>query len=146
MRPPTETEKPLGVYLVSLYFVLAGFLESIEKFRQWGSPFVLNPFSEHSVWHLAAHILIYLALAYLVWQLTWFGRLAGLVYGYLTLGTYFGAFYIYARGTPASLPPLFFVLAGFHVMALIPLLFYLQPSRRKKLFQVSLLEILLPDD
>jgi hypothetical protein len=36
------------------------------------------------------------------------------------------------------------VLAVYHVAALLPLVIYLQPKRRKELFRVGLLELLLP--
>ena len=137
--------KPTGVYLGSLYFVLSGFLESIEKYREWGSVLLFNPLSEHSVWHLLAHTLVYLAVAYLLWQLTWLGRAAGLVFGYLTLVTYLSVFAMILTGSPVP-SPLFPLIALFHVLSLVPLLMYLQPGRRKELFQVNLLEILLPND
>lgn len=139
-------DKPAGVYLVSLYFVLVAFLESIQKYRGWGSSFSMNPLTEQSIWSLVTDIAIYLAIAYLVWQLTWLGRLAALVFGYLYLGTFIWFFVLYARGTPMNSTPLFMILAIFHVMALPPLLYYLQKAKRKKLFHVSLLEVLLPGD
>ena len=145
MQPEKTVERPLAVYLASLYFVVSGFLEAIQKYREWNAPFIFNPLSEHSVWHLATHVVIYLAAAYLIWHLTWVGRLAGLVYGYSLLATYVGAFLLYVNGTPGmSSTPLFMVLAVYHVAALIPLVIYLQPKRRKKLFHVGLLELLLP--
>ncbi|HLE21329.1 MAG TPA: hypothetical protein VJB88_09460 [Vicinamibacteria bacterium] len=145
MLSQKTVERPLGVYLASFYFVVSGFMEAIQKYREWGAPLIWNPLSEHSIWHLATHAAIYLAVAYLIWQLTWLGRLWGLVYGYLTLATYAGAFLLYLKGTPGmSSTPLFMVLGIYHVAALIPVVAYLQPKRRKKLFQVSLLEILLP--
>ncbi len=145
MQPEKSVERPLSVYLASLYFVVSGFLEAIQQYREWDAPLIFNPLSEHSVWHLATHVAIYLAVAYLIWQLTWVGRLAGLVYGYALLATYVGAFLLYLKGTPGmSSTPLFMVLAAYHVAALIPLVVYLQPKRRKKLFHVGLLELLLP--
>ena len=145
METDRPTDRPIGVYLAALYFVVSGFLEAIQQYREWGAPLIFNPISEHSIWHLATHVAIYLAMAYLIWQLTWVGRLAGLVYGYSLLATYVGAFLLYMKGTPGmSSTPLFTVLAVYHVAALIPLVIYLQPKRRKKLFHVGLLEILLP--
>ena len=145
MKPPTIVERPTAVYLASLYFVVSGFLEAIQQYREWGAPLIFNPFSEHSVWHLATHVAIYLGAAYLIWQLTWVGRLGGLVYGYSLLATYVGAFLLYVTGTPGMSPtPLFLFLAVYHVAALIPLVIYLQPKRRKELFRVGLLELLLP--
>lgn len=139
-------EKPIGVYLASFYFVVSGFLEAIQKYREWDTPLILNPLSEHSVWHLATHVAIYLVVAYLIWQLTWLGRLAGLVYGYLTLATYAGALILYLKGTQMVSTPLFLILGIYHVLALGPLVAYLQPKRQKKLFRVGLLEILLPPE
>ena len=145
MQPEKVVERPLSVYLASFYFVVSGFLEAIQQYREWGAPLVFNPLSEHSVWHLATHVAIYLAVAYLIWQLTWVGRLAGLVYGYALLTTYVVAFLLYMKGTSGmSSTSLFTVLAVYHVAGLIPLVVYLQPKRRKKLFHVGLLELLLP--
>ncbi len=145
MQQEKTVERPFGVYLASLYFVISGFLEAIQKYREWDAPLIFNPLSEHSIWHLATHVVIYLAVAYLIWQLTWLGRLAGLVYGYSLLATYVGAFLLYMKETTGmSLTPLFLVIAVYHVAALIPLVAYLQPKRRKELFRVGLLEILLP--
>ena len=145
MPPEKTVGRPLGVYLASFYFVVAGFLEAIQQYREWDAPLIFNPLSEHSVWPLATHVAIYLAAAYLIWQLTWVGRLAGLVYGYALLATYAGVFLLYLKGTPGmSSTLLFMVLAVYHVAALIPLVVYLQPKRRKKLFHVGLLELLLP--
>lgn len=146
MSEGQPVEKPIGVYLASFYFVVSGFLESIQKYREWDTPLVFNPLAEHSVWHLATHIAIYLVVAYLIWQLTWLGRLTGLVYGYLTLATYAGVTILYLKGTEMSSTPLFLTLAIYHVVALVPLVAYLQPKRQKKLFRVGLLEILLPPD
>lgn len=142
MSDDQPIEKPVGVYLASLYFVVSGFLESIQKYREWDTPLIFNPLSEHSVWHLATHIAIYLVAAYLIWHLTWLGRLAALVYGYAMLGTYTSILYL--KGSELS--PLLMILAIYHVVALIPMVIYLQPKRKKKLFRVGLLEILLPRD
>ncbi len=130
MSEGRPVEKPIGVYLASFYFVVSGFLESIQKYREWDTPLVFNPLAEHSVWHLATHVAIYLVVAYLIWQLTWLGRLAGLVYGYLTLATYAGATILYLKGTEMSSTPLFLTLAIYHVVALVPLVAYLQPKRQ----------------
>lgn len=144
MSKGQPVEKPVGVYLASFYFVVSGFLESIQKYREWDTPLIFNLLAEHSVWHLATHVAIYLVVAYLIWQLTWMGRLAGLVYGYLILATW--ATILYFKGAEMSSTPLSLTLAIYHVVALIPLVAYLQPKRQKKLFRVGLLEILLPPE
>ena len=139
-------ERPVGVYLVALYFVLTGFLEAIQNIREWESPLIWNPFREHSVWHLASDLLIYLALAYLVWRLARLGRLAALVFGYLYLTTRFVYFILLASGTSMNSTPLFFLLSVYHVLTLPFLIYYLQAKPRKELFKVSLSEVLLPHD
>jgi hypothetical protein len=139
-------ERPVGVYLVALYFVLTGFLEAIQNIRESESPLIWNPFKEHSVWHLASDLLLYLALAYLVWKLTRLGRLAALVFGYLYLTTYLVYFVLYTGGTSMNSTPLFFVLSVYHVIALPLLLYYLQTKPRKELFKTSLVEVLHPHD
>jgi hypothetical protein len=48
--------------------------------------------------------------------------------------------------TPLTITPLFVALAAFHVLTLPGLLWYLQPAQKKKLFHVSLSEILLSSD
>lgn len=146
MNLSNKAERPLGIYLVTLYFVLSGFLEAIQKYREWGSAFIWNPLTEHSIWHIAADVTIYLAIAYMVWHLTWLGRLAGLVFGYLYLGTWLWFLVLYARGTAMNTTTLHLILAGYHILALPFLLYYLQTEPRKKLFRQSLLEILLPHD
>ncbi len=146
MTPTRTQDRPVGVYLVVLYFVLAGFLETIQKYRDWGETLNLNPLTERSLWHLAADILIYLAIAYLVWHLTWLGRLAALVFGYLYLATCLWFLVLYDRGTMMNSTPLFLILAVYNMLALPPLLFYLQRDKRKKLFQARLRELLLPKD
>lgn len=132
--------------MMVFYFVLAGFLESIQKYRDWGETLSLNPLAQHSFWQLAADIFVYLAIAYLVWNLTWFGRLAALVFGYLYLATCLWFLILHARGTPMNATPLFFILALFHVLALPPLLYYLQREKGKELFKTNVLDILLPHD
>ena len=82
MTETTSTERPLGIYLVSLYFVLAGFLESIQKHFEASEPLSLQPFAEHSIWALAAHTMIYLAFALLCGTSPSLGRLGALVFGY----------------------------------------------------------------
>ena len=149
MSNQPSSERPIGVYLVALYFVLAGFLESIQKYHEWNTPLSFKPWAEHSVWELAAHTLIYLALALLVWNFAWLGRLGALVYGYLTLGTYvvMAFFYVLYEGeTSFTITPLFLSIAIYHVTALMPVVAYLQPKRQKKLFNVSLLDMLLSSD
>jgi hypothetical protein len=139
-------DRPVGVYLVALYFVLTGFLEAIQNLRESESPLIWNPIKEHSVWHLASDLLIYLALAYLVWRLTRLGRLAALVFGYLYLSTHFVYLALYAGGTSMNSTPLFFVLSVYHIITLPFLLYYLQTKPRKELFKASLVEVLLPHD
>ena len=149
MTNDPRLERPLGVYLVALYFVLAGFLESIQKYREWDVPLSFNPLAEHSLWELVVHTVIYLALAALVWNFAALGRLAALVYGYLTFGTYVVAasiFLLYDGDTPLNVTPLSVSIAIYHVTALIPVIAYLQPARQKKVFHVSLLEILISND
>lgn len=143
---PSKTERPAGVYLITLYFVLSGFLEAIHRYRDWSSTVSWNPFADHSVWYLATDLIVYLILAYLVWRLTWVGRLAALVFGYLYLATRLWLFVLYARGTPMNSGPLFVTLSAYHVLVLPFLLYYMQTQPRKKLFKASLLEILLPHD
>ena len=136
-RPTTE--RPTGVYLVTLYFVLAGFLESIQMYRDWEHPLSLNPFAAQSVWQLAIHTAVYLVGAYFIWHLASFGRLAALIYGYLMLPVY-----IVVLIDPADkVTTLLLLTSLFHILALIPTLFYLQPARQKKLFNVSLWDLLL---
>jgi hypothetical protein len=144
MTTDMARDRPVGVYFVTLYFVLTGFLESIQKYREWGYVH-WSPLDEHSFWHLLANASIYFALAYLVWSLTWFGRLAALVFGYLYLAMCVVFVLLYFSGTPMNSAPLFFVLVPFHVIALPILLYYLQTEPRKALFQVSMWELLLPD-
>lgn len=146
MTPIVKGDRPLGVYLVTFYFVLSGFLEAIQKYREWGSVLIWNPFTEHSIWHLAADIAIYLAIAYMVWHLTWLGRLAGLVFGYLYLATWLWFLILHLRGTAMNSTNLHLILAVYHILALPFLLYYLQREPRKRLFQRSLLEILMPDE
>ena len=141
-----KAERPLGVYLVTLYFVLSGFLEAIQKYREWGSAFIWNPLAAHSIWHIAADVTLYLAIAYMVWHMTWLGRLAGLVFGYLYLGTWSWFLILYSRGTAMNATTLHLILAGYHILALPFLLYYLQTEPRKRLFRQSLLAILLPHD
>jgi peptidoglycan/LPS O-acetylase OafA/YrhL len=107
----------------------------------------LNPLTDQSLWTLAVDPIIYLAIAYLIWRLAAFGRLGALVYGYISLAMYLGiAASYFVFHTPLTVTPLFIGLSAFHVLALPALLWYLQPARRKKLFHVSLWEILLSSD
>jgi len=145
MSPLEKPDRPFGVYLVSLYFVVAGALETIQKVREWDGPLSLNPLADHSVWELGVHPLIYLLLAFLIWRFTAVGRLGALVYGYLILGTYAisGSIYLtYDGGVPMTVTPLFVSVAIYHVTALVPVILYLQPAHQKKVFHVSLLELL----
>lgn len=144
-----SSERPIGVYLVALYFVLAGFLESIQKYYEWNAPLSFKPWAEHSIWELAAHTLVYLAFALLVWNFAWLGRIGALVYGYAHLAMYVALasiYVLYQGDTPLTITPLAVSIAIYHVTALIPVVAYLQPKRQKKLFQVSLLDRLLSSD
>lgn len=147
MNSPSSAERPTGVYLVAFYFVVAGFLESIQKYREATTPFSFNPLAEHSIWTLGVDIVIYLALAYLVWHLTSFGRLAALVFGYVVLGMYIWIVSSYwLSSAEMHITPLFVSVAAFNVLALPFILGYLQPARRKKLFQASLWDLLVGSD
>ena len=140
-----SSERPLGVYLVALYFVLAGFLESIQKYRESGEAISFSPIAEHSIWNLAVHTLIYLTLAYLIWHFASLGRLGALVYGYLTFGMYvvmLSIYFLWEGDTQLTVTPLFVSIAIYHVTAIIPVILYLQPKKQKKLFHVSILELL----
>ena len=88
MTQTTRFERPLGVYLVALYFVLAGFLGAIKTHLEWGAPMSFNLFAEHSVWQLMLDIVLHLAVAYLLWHFTSVGRVAALVYGYIHIVMY----------------------------------------------------------
>ena len=93
--------------------------------------------------------MIYLVLALLVWNFTSLGRLASLVYAYVVFGGYiaYAAFiWLYEGDTPLNVTPLAVSIAIFHVTAAIPVIVYLQPKRQKKLFNVSLLDLLLSSD
>ena len=70
MTQTTRFERPLGVYLVALYFVLAGFLGAIKTHLEWDAPMSFNLFAEHSVWQLMLDIVLHLAVAYLLWHFT----------------------------------------------------------------------------
>jgi len=147
MSSDSNGEKPAGVYLVALYFVLSGFLESIRKYQEAGHHWSWSPLADQSLWTLAVDPIIYLAIAYLIWRLAAFGRLAALVYGYIVLAMYLGiAVSYFVFHTSLTVTPLFLGLAAFHVLALPALLWYLQPSRQRKLFHLSLWEILLSSD
>lgn len=147
MSSESHDEKPAGVYLVALYFVLSGFLESIRKYQEATHDWSWSPLADQSLWTLAVDPIIYLAIAYLIWRLAAFGRLAALVYGYIILAMYLGiAASYFGFHTPLTVTPLFLGLAAFHVLALPALLWYLQPARQKKLFHLSLWEILLSSD
>jgi len=147
MSSDSNGEKPVGVYLVALYFVLAGFLESIRRYQEADHSWSLNPLGDQSLWTLAADPIIYLSIAYLIWRFASFGRLAALVYGYVVLAMYLGiAVSYFVFHTPFTVTPLFVALSAFHVLALPALLWYLQPARQRMLFRVSLWEILLSSD
>ena len=141
------TERPLGVYLVNLYFVLAGFLEAIGKYHEAGRSWSLVPMADDSLWTLAADPMICLGIAYLIWKFTALGRLTALVYGYVTLAMYLYIAVSYlVFHTPLTVTPLFVGLSAFHVLTLPALLWYLQPASQRKIFHVSLWEILLSSD
>ncbi|MGH9324288.1 MAG: hypothetical protein ACRD3V_30925 [Vicinamibacteria bacterium] len=143
----SASERPLGVYFVALYFVLSGFLESIRKYQESDQVWSMNPLADHSFWTLTVDPIVYLGLAYLIWRFASIGRLAALVYGYVILAMYAGiAASYFVFETPLNVTPLFVALSAFHVLALPALLWYLQPARQKKLFHVSLWEILLSSD
>ena len=138
-----SSERPLGIYLVALYFVLAGFMGAIKTRMEWDGPLSFNLFAEHSVWQLMVDIVLHLAVAYLVWHFTSVGRVAALVYGYIHIVMYptIGIVYL-VSDTPLHVTPLLVSMAVFHTTALIPVIAYLQPADRKKAFDVSLLELL----
>jgi hypothetical protein len=147
MSSESSVEKPPGVYLAALYFVLSGFLEAIRKYQESSHGWSLSPFAEESIWSLAVDPIIYLTIAYLLWRFAAFGRLAALVYGYVMLAMYAGiAVSYFVFHTPLSITPLFLGLSTFHVLALPGLLWYLQPASQKRVFHVSLWEILLSSD
>ena len=139
-------ECPLVVYLVTLHFVLAGFLESIKKYREWDAAIQLSPFADHSIWELAVDLIVCFILTHLIWHFAKFGRLAARVYGYLTLGTYIGSVILYlanAGDLPLTVTPLFVMIGVFHVVCLVPIVWFLQPAAQKELFHVSLIELLI---
>lgn len=149
MSSHAHSERPVGVYLVALYFLVAGFLESIQKYRESETPFALSPFAQHSIWELGVHTTIYLVIAYLIWNYAALGRLAALVFGYLMLGTYVAlliAYLLHSDGDLKEPSQLYLMIAAYHLVALGPIVYYLQPARRKKLFDVSLVELILSSD
>jgi hypothetical protein len=147
MSSDPNGEKPTGVYLVALYFVLAAFLEPIGKYYDSEQPWSFVPMAEHSVWNLAADPIIYLSIAYLIWRYAAFGRLAALVLGYLMLAFYLGsAAAHFVFHAPVHLTPMVAAISVFHILALPGVVWYLQPARQKKLFHVSLWDILLSSD
>ena len=149
MTETTTTERPLGIYLVTLFFVLAGFLESIQKYHESTVPLSIQPFAEHSIWGLIGHTLIYLAFALLVWNYTILGRLGALVFAYAHLAMYAimaSIYVLYDGETPLTITPLSISIAIYHVTGLIPVIAYLQPKKQKKTFNVSLLELLFSSD
>jgi hypothetical protein len=69
------------------------------------------------------------------------------VLGYLLLASYLIAGIAhFGFGVPATLTPLSAAVSAFHILCLPAVVAYLQPSRQKQLFQVSLWDILLPGD
>ena len=133
-----KTERPIGVYTVTLYFALAGCLESIHMYREWEHPLSLNPFATQSFWQLVVHNAVYFVGAYLLWHCTSLGRLAALIYGYLMLPVYI----VVLIDPVENATPLLLLISIFHILALLPALAYLQPTRRKKLFRVSVWELI----
>ena len=147
MSSDSNGEKPLGVYLVALYLVLAGFLEPIGKYYDADHPWSLVPMADDSLWTLAADPIIYLAIAYLIWRFAALGRLAALVLGYVLLVFYLSAAVAhFLFGAPIHVTPLTAAISAFHILVLPAVVWYLQPARQKKLFHVSLWEILLSSD
>jgi len=149
MSETKSSERPLGIYLVALYFVIAGFLESIQKYYEWNAQVSFKPLAEHSVWQLAAHTMIYLAFALLVWNFAALGRIAALVFGYAHLAMYVALasiYVLYDGESPLTITPLSVSIAIYHVSTLIPVVAYLQPKRQKKLFHVRLLDLLLSNE
>lgn len=149
MSETASSERPLGIYLVALYFVIAGFLESIQKYYEWDAPVSFGLFAEHSVWQLVAHTFIYLAFALLVWNFAALGRIGALVFGYAHLLMYAvmaSIYFLYEGESPLTITPLSVSIAIYHVSALIPVVAYLQPKRQKKLFHVRLVDLLFASD
>ncbi len=147
MTQTRTSERQLGVYLVALYFVLAGFLGAVKTHLEWDAPLSFNLFADHSVWQLMVDIALHLAVAYLVWHFTSVGRVAALVYGYIHVVMYpsIGIVYL-VSDKPLLITPLLVSLAVFHTTALVPVIAYLQPAHRKKTFDVSLFELLWSTD
>ncbi len=147
MSSDSNGEKPLGVYLVALYFVLAGFIEPIGKYYDADHAWSLVPMADDSLWTLAADPIGYLAIAYLLWRYAALGRLAALVLGYALLAFYLGsATAHFVFHVPITLTPMLAAISAFHILGLPAVVWYLQPARQKKLFHVSLWEILLSSD
>ncbi len=147
MSSESNGEKPTGVYLVALYFVLAAFIEPIGKYYDADHPWSFVPMADHSFWTLAADPIIYLAIAYLIWRFAAIGRLAALVLGYLLLSFYVGsAFAHFVFHAPIHITPMLAAISAFHILSLPAVVWYLQPARQKKLFHVSLWDIVLPSD
>jgi hypothetical protein len=147
MSSDPNGEKPTGVYLVALYFVLAAFLEPIGKYYDSDQPWSFGPMADNSLWSLAADPIIYLGIAYLIWRFAAIGRLAALVLGYLLLAFYLGsAVAHFVFQAPVRITPILAAISVFHILALPAVVWYLQPARQKKLFHVSLLDILLSSD
>jgi hypothetical protein len=147
MSSDPNGEKPTGVYLVALYFVLAAFLEPIGKYYDSDQPWSFVPMADNSLWTLAADPIIYLGIAYLIWRFAAMGRLAALVLGYLLLAFYLGsatAHFVFLA--PVRITPILAAISAFHILALPAVVWYLQPARQKKLFHVSLWDILLSSD
>ena len=146
-HPLESTERPAGVYLVALYFVLTGFLAAIRSYHESGQAFSWSPMADNSIWSLGADPAITLGLAFLIWHFASLGRLAALVYGYAMLATHawVAALYFFSDG-PLHVTPLQVGLAAFDVLTLPLLIAYLQPKRQKRLFCASLWDILVSSD
>lgn len=147
MSTDSNGEKPTAVYLVALYFVLAAFIEPIGKYYDADHPWSFVPMADNSLWTLAADPIIYLGIGYLIWRYAAIGRLAALVLGYLLLSFYLGsAAAHFVFHAPVRITPILAAISAFHILALPAVVWYLQPARQKKLFHVSLWEILLSSD
>ena len=76
----------------------------------------------------------------------WLGRLATLVWCYAMIAMYVGITIVYLFDVPLNDAPLVPIVGAYHVLGSIPIVAYLQPARQKKVFRVSLLELLVSND
>jgi hypothetical protein len=144
--PNATSERPTGVYFVALYLVVAGFLEAIMSYHESEGGLSLSPWAEQNAWGLVANVLIFLFVAHLVWNFVWLGRLAALVWCYAMVVMYVAISVLYLAGVPHTTNPMLPIVGAYYVLASIPVIVYLQPSRQKKVFHVSLMELLLSSD